>query len=179
MARLDVTLSDQKKLSFDLSSGKPLLIGRGEDADVRVEGDLHVSRRHAEVSLGTGKLKVRRLLGASNPVYQGGTPKDEFELPPGGVFVIGRTRFCYVDDAPARSPIELQHPPDAQAASPFAFKTMSVNDLYSMGAQSPIRWNELLELPAILRQRDSGRFHAHIAQLLRRSTRSSWACVLG
>lgn len=171
-------MPDHAPLSVELSSGKTLLIGRAEDADVRVEGDLHVSRRHAEVALGRGKLKVRKLMGASNPVYHAGAAKTEFELPPGGSFMIGRTRFTYVDEAAPEPAEALPSAGPGDLAAPTALKTMSVQDLYSMAAGSPLRWSDLLELPEILRSRDRADFYQHLARLLRVSTRSLWACVV-
>jgi adenylate cyclase len=48
------------------------------------------------------KLKVRKLAGASNPIFHSGHPTDSFELLSGGSFVIGRTTFTFTDGG--RSP---------------------------------------------------------------------------
>src|SRR5205085_90223 len=76
----------------------------GRDADWPVPWDAFVSRRHAELTWRNGRLKVRRLPEATNPVFQGGSPADSCEVAPGGEFVIGRTVFTVVEGGPALTP---------------------------------------------------------------------------
>ena len=56
-----------------------------------------LARRHAELTARGGKLKVRKLADAANPVFHAGVPDELFELVPGGAFVIGRTTFTFAD----------------------------------------------------------------------------------
>jgi len=58
-----------------------------------------LARKHAELTARGGRLKVRKLAGASNPVFHAGAPADSFELVPGGSFVIGRTTFTLHTEA--------------------------------------------------------------------------------
>ncbi|MBI3554258.1 MAG: hypothetical protein HY077_17305 [Elusimicrobia bacterium] len=174
-ASLEIAAKGAAPVRFELSSSA-VVIGRSEEADLRVAGDLHISRRHVQVSLEGGRLKVRRLGQASNPVYHGGAPADEFTLVPGDFFVIGGTRFTFVSDAADNARMKAS---SASDANPKLLKTISQTDLYSMGESSDrLKLLDLLELPEILRSRDRKDFYVHIAGLLRLSTGATWACVV-
>ena len=73
-----------------------VVLGREPDA-WNVPWEPFLARRHAELTLQGGRLKVRRLAAAANPVFHAGKPADSFELQPGGAFVIGRTVFTLAD----------------------------------------------------------------------------------
>lgn len=60
--------------------------------------DRLVSRRHVEVCWRDGRLYVRRLPDARNPVYVAGAPQDTFTRLVGEHFVIGETTFTLVED---------------------------------------------------------------------------------
>lgn len=175
-AWLEALPQDQPAVRRALLEGRRLVIGRADDADLRVESDLHLSRRHVEVRLDAGLLRVKRLQGASNPVYHGGIPQDEFSVRPGEHFLIGKTRFLFQTDAGAQASAAAA---DAPERDPLALKTISAQDLYSIapGGSDRLRLLDLLELPEILRRRDRQGFHAHIARLLRQAAGASWACV--
>lgn len=132
-----------------------------------------MSRRHAELWLEDGVLRVKRLPGAANPIYYLGEAQDEFAAEPGVPFVIGRTRFrLLAADAPEA--------PMGQTPTPRVDATLGPQELYALGASSDrLRLHDLLELPAILRTRDRRAFHLHIASLLRLATGARWACVAG
>lgn len=170
-SRIEATAQGKPTIAYSLTA-KRAIIGRAEDADLKVDHDLHLSRKHAEVWMDGGRLRVKRLPGAANPVYHSGIPRDEFALAPGEHFVIGRTRFMFVSDvAPA---VDLA----ATSPQPIALKTISAKDLYAINSESDrLRLLDLLELPEILRSRDRQDFHVHIANLLRMATGAIWACV--
>jgi len=173
---LEVAAKGVPPVRFELTSGL-VVIGRSEEADLRVTGDLHISRRHAEVIIEGDRLRVRRLGNASNPIYHAGAPKSEFALSAGDCFVIGGTRFTFISDKPAGTPAATA--PDAPQGSPHVLKTMNQTALYSMGdASDRLKLLDLLELPEILRSRDRKDFYVHIAGLLRLSTGAAWACVV-
>lgn len=173
-AHLEIAAKGAAPERHELGSGSAV-IGRAEDAELRVAGDPHLSRRHAEVSVQGERLRVRRLSQSSNPIYHAGVPKDDFSLMPGDFFVIGGTRFTFVVDKPAASGPAA---PKSNLA-PQMLMTMNRTNLYSMGESSDrLKLLDLLELPEILRSRDRKDFYAHIAGLLRLSTGAAWACVV-
>ena len=82
-----------------LPDGEAVVLGR--DADVwNVPWEAYLSRRHVEVTLHNGRLRVRKMYGASNPVFHSGKPADGFELAPAGAFVIGHTLFTLASPRP-------------------------------------------------------------------------------
>lgn len=85
-----------------------------------VPWDSFVSRRHAELTYSNGKLRVRQLETAQNPVFFHGQRSFQFELDPGEHFVIGGTSFTLVD-----------HPSESETGSdqPVEQKTFSAMEL--------------------------------------------------
>ncbi|QDU24100.1 adenylate/guanylate cyclase domain-containing protein [Urbifossiella limnaea] len=68
-----------------------------------------LSRRHAELEWSAGRLHVRPS-AARNPVFRDGDPVDgPFELGLGAAFVVGRTTFTVVPDAPSSSAPGARH----------------------------------------------------------------------
>ena len=97
---------------------RPLRVGErvtlGRDAGKwSVPWDDHVSRSHAEVVWQKGRLEVRRLPGAKNPIFFGGSEAAQFEVLPSDHFVIGGTTFTLTNDQvsfgdDARHPVKEQ-----------------------------------------------------------------------
>ena len=90
---------------------KPLIIGR--EGPWAVGWDRQVSRSHVEVQWKHGRLRVRKLSEATNPVFLRGKPNDDFSMKPGEQFVIGATMFTLADEkvtiaAEERSPVTEQ-----------------------------------------------------------------------
>ena len=86
-----------------LPPGEAVVLGRDPDA-WNVPWEPYLSRRHAELNWQNGRLKVRRLPGAANPVFHAGKPDDSFELAPAGAFVVGHTLFTVAPARPTPSP---------------------------------------------------------------------------
>jgi class 3 adenylate cyclase len=84
---------------IELREGAVLRLGRGADADGRVDGDPYMSRLHVEVVLEGDGLRVRRLPNATNAVFHGGVEKEELRLELGDSFVVGATRFRFASEA--------------------------------------------------------------------------------
>jgi adenylate cyclase len=80
-----------------LPEGESLILGRNA-GDWTVCWDKHISRQHAEVTWYGGRLWVRRLPTALNPIYVAGRPLDDFDAGPGDRFVIGSTLFTVCDE---------------------------------------------------------------------------------
>jgi adenylate cyclase len=85
-----------------LPADVPVVLGR-ESAEWSAPWEPFLARKHAELTARGGKLKVRKIAAAANPIFHSGGPVDSFELVPGGAFVIGRTTFTLADGA--RSPV--------------------------------------------------------------------------
>jgi len=90
---------------------KAVVIGRG--GPWATAWDRQISRSHVEVQWKHGRLHVRRLPSATNPVFLRGKQKDSFRIKPGEQFVIGSTMFTLADEkvtiaAEERSPVTEQ-----------------------------------------------------------------------
>ncbi len=79
-----------------LPHDSPVVLGRDSETWA-APWEPFLARRHAELTVRGGKLKVRKLAAAANPVFHAGRPDDQFELIPGGSFVIGHTTFTFTD----------------------------------------------------------------------------------
>ncbi len=97
-----------------LPPGEPVVLGRS--APWAVPWDEHISRRHAELCWRDGRLEVRQLPSARNPVYVDGTPTPQAEISPGQHFVIGTTTFLLTDEEVHVS-LDLPRPAEEQTFS--------------------------------------------------------------
>lgn len=148
-----------------------LVIGRGDDAGLVVP-DPRISRRHAEVWVMGDQLAVKKLAGASNPVFFRGQEQTLCFLSAGDMFVIGTTKFFILNHAP-----EPESPPTADEG-PNLSSTLSEVEMYSEADRGDrLRLLDLLELPEILATKGAAGSHTHIASLLRLGTGGRWACV--
>ena len=86
-----------------LTPGEVVVLGRDPEG-WNVAWEPYLSRRHAELTWRNGRLKVRRLPAAFNPVFHAGKPEDSFEVAPAGAFVIGHTLFTVASARPTPSP---------------------------------------------------------------------------
>ncbi|MBI4677770.1 MAG: adenylate/guanylate cyclase domain-containing protein [Elusimicrobia bacterium] len=163
-------------ITKELSEGAHLVIGRANQATLRIPEDLEMSRLHAEILVDGGLLVIRRNPESTNPVYRDGRPVDEFAISVGESFRIGQTKFTFM--APPR-PAPPSPAAGGCAPAHVEIMTMSAKDLYSMGDPGGrLKYSDLLEVPEILRKRDRKDFYAHIARLVRGSTDGTFACVV-
>jgi len=81
-----------------LPLGEPILLGRSA-GDWSVPWDMQISRRHAELFWDGGRLRVRKLPEARNPIFFHGRQVAECQLLPKEHFIIGRTSFLLVEQA--------------------------------------------------------------------------------
>ncbi|HEY3788961.1 MAG TPA: adenylate/guanylate cyclase domain-containing protein [Urbifossiella sp.] len=86
-----------------LPPGETIVVGRDATAWA-VPWEPYLSHRHAELTWRNGRLKVRKLHEAANPIFHAGKPEDSFELAPAGAFVIGHTLFTVAAARPTLSP---------------------------------------------------------------------------
>jgi adenylate cyclase len=94
-----------------LEPGGTYVLGRGGTADLTVDWDTHVSRRHAELAVRGEALDVRRLSASANPLCFEGREVESCRVAAGSMFVIGQTVFHLVSDgeqspSPAHTPVE-------------------------------------------------------------------------
>ena len=92
-ARLVWTRPDGEEVAFDLRP-QPMLVGRDEDADIRVDEPL-VSRAHARIE-GRGDGYVVLDLGSTNLTRVNGTVVSECVLRDGDAVQFGRAK-CRVE----------------------------------------------------------------------------------
>ncbi len=155
-----------------LEPGRAVVIGRTEDSDWTVSGEPFLSRRHAEVTLEGDRLQVKRLPSASNPVFLNGEESTEFSIGSGEYFTIGQTRFRFFIKENVKVSAEA-------SLTPQVAQTLTVQELYNMGGSSDrARLLDLLELPEIMRSKDSGDFYSHIAGMIRMASNAAWSCVV-
>lgn len=110
----------RQRWRMDLVSGEPEILGRDVAADLPVPWDPLVSRRHATLLFEGGRLQVRRLSPAINPLYFAGQAVESCELHLGEHFVIGGTRFVFSDTGSALVP------PSAQPVEEVSFNRQSL-----------------------------------------------------
>lgn len=103
-----------------LCDGKVQVVGRASGTWA-TPWDEQISRRHAELCWRAGKLEVRQLLDARNPIFFHGRTLDEFTAKPGEHFVIGGTTFTLVDEQ-VRLSLDEPVPVTEQSFSPQYLK---------------------------------------------------------
>lgn len=175
---LDVTSEGHDVRRVALAVGKRYTIGRTSEADVPVQEDHFLSRLHAEVDLNDGRLKVRKVAGAANPIGFQGKERDEFTLEPGQWFVIGKTRFTLVQEGSSTAGFERVSTTPTSESAPQLSHTLNDVELYEVeGHTDRLRLLDLLELPELLRNQPRAEFFVHLAGVLRLATSAKWACV--
>jgi adenylate cyclase len=122
-----------------LPVGAPVVVGR--TGDFAAPWEPFLSRAHAELTARGGKLKVRKLPSAANPLFHAGTASDAFELAPGGSFVVGRTTFTLL--AGAESPGSPGEPLDARTVAHRELDALAFRD-------APHRLDVLGKLPDVI-----------------------------
>ncbi|HLJ93922.1 MAG TPA: adenylate/guanylate cyclase domain-containing protein [Gemmataceae bacterium] len=124
MAKLIATgLVSGKKWQKSLPENQCLTLGR--DAQLwAVPWDAFISRQHAELIWRDGRLEVRRLANACNPIFCNGEEVTQLRLKPGESFVIGQTRFTLAND-PDQQPVLAERSVSAQELQSLPFRNAS------------------------------------------------------
>ena len=94
-------LSADGQSKYDVRDGAPMLVGRAPTCDVPVF-DPTVSRRHAELSLVAGGVKVTDL-GSANGTFVNGEKITDRTVRNGDVVTFGKVVFKLQDSAPPRA----------------------------------------------------------------------------
>jgi adenylate cyclase len=126
-----------------LPPDEPVVLGR-ESAGWCAPWEPFLARRHAELTVRDGKLAVRKLPGAANPIYCAGAEGAAFEVRAGGSFVIGRTTFTLAegDRAPA-SPSDDRPLLEARTVAHHELDRLAFRD-------APHRLDVLSRLPEVI-----------------------------
>src|SRR5262245_61910668 len=110
MAELLAQGKDASQRWQQLLPTHPVTLGRTGDSILQAPWDKKISRVHASLLWQNGQLYVRRLPISLNPIFYQGGPREEFQVPPGGRFVIGDTTFTVVGEAQPVAPAEPPAP---------------------------------------------------------------------
>jgi|GEM_PF-4667965 len=85
--------SSDQQMTWQISAGQTLSLGRSDSNDCAIPWDRRVSRKHARVSATVNHLIVECLPDASNLIWQDGHSLTKVELASGESFQIGQTNF--------------------------------------------------------------------------------------
>lgn len=129
-----------------MPEGQLVRLGRSPRTGWAVPWDLRISREHVDLYYHEGRLRVRCLETALNPIYRNGEVFKEFSIVPGEEFRIGGTVF-HLELIPDQTPTELE----SQTGSPLAeysFKQEDVEafDFRNADHRLEVLWN----LPRII-----------------------------
>lgn len=95
---------------FLLVGGDSYILGRGDDATLKVDWDERISRRHLELAAEADGVALRKLSTTSNPVFVDGVAVEQATIASSDSFVIGASRFelqqVTQSDSPGRQPIQ-------------------------------------------------------------------------
>jgi adenylate cyclase len=134
-------MQDQQRWRRGLPEGETVLLGRSA-GEWSVPWDEQISRRHVQLTWSDGRLHVRRVPTARNPVFVVGEPIEEADLRPGDSFVSGETTFTVTDEKP-----EVE----SNTASPVAEQEFRSQDLQQVAYRDPDRRLSILShLPELI-----------------------------
>ncbi len=89
-----IGFSADQRASIRLEPGQPLRIGRGEQMEMTIRWDPHLSRHHLTlVSQNDDTVHLTTEASAANPVFAAGQSITDTSLAAGDFFVIGQTSF--------------------------------------------------------------------------------------
>jgi adenylate cyclase len=134
-------MQDQQRWRRGLPEGRTLLLGRTA-GEWSVPWDEQISRSHAQLTWSGGRLHVRRMPTARNPIFVVGEAIEEADLQPGESFVSGETTFTVTDEKPER---------ESNTASPVAEQEFRPQDLQRVAYRDPDRRLDILShLPELI-----------------------------
>ncbi len=154
-----------------LPLGSPQVLGRG-GGPWSTPWDERISRKHAELIWQEGRLQIRLLPDARNPIFYRGRRQDQFEIQPGDHFVIGETTFTLANERVALGRNE---------PNPITERTFSIEELHSRPYRRPDQRMEVLgRLPDVITSsaNDTELFTRLINLLLGGITRAAAAAIV-
>jgi len=124
-----------------LTDGETVVLGRGEEV-WSIPWDKAVSRRHAELTWQSGRLRVHRLPTCRNPLFFRGKEDNNFDLNPGEFFVVGRTTLSL-------RAVGFDSTPDSKAV--VQSRTIRAGELEHIPFRdAPLRIDVLRRLPNVI-----------------------------
>ena len=149
-----------------LPEGETVLLGRAPRNGFSVPWDPLISREHAHIRLADGKLCVRELATARNPIFYAGQPAKQFDVEPEGEFLIGETTFRFeVGKQPATQPKIVEHILGDGASDPFDNASACLE--------------ALCQIPTLLAAaRNEEEFATHVVDLLLASLRGAMVAAV-
>lgn len=177
---VEIQNQSAKLASHKLEPGKRYVVGRSQTTDLRVEGDPYISREHVEVCVESDQLVVSRRSMATNPIVFKGTPTSACVLKTGDEVTIGQSTLRFktvVQEAPPKPDLTMSiRKVDRKPSNSHALKS---EELYEIGGDAGRRqFLFLLELPELMKTRPRQEVLAHVAKVLRTTTKAHWATVL-
>jgi serine/threonine protein kinase len=112
---LVLRLGDDRKEFKLLAGGPPIVVGRGADANLRIEQPL-LSRRHFELRWDEDRGLVLEDLRSANGTYVNGTIAQKARLKPGDVIRAGDAKIRVEFDPQAAAPVQPPTPTGAWIA---------------------------------------------------------------
>lgn len=152
-----------QKWRHAMPEGQTVRLGRSPRSGWAVPWDLRISREHVDLDYYDGRLRVRCLETALNPIYRNGACAKEFLLEPGDEFRIGGTVFRLEASADSKV-VGLQSKYDAPMAE-YSYKQEDVEafDFRHADHRLEVLWN----LPRIISvSRTDEEFAQHLVGLL-------------
>ena len=115
-------LSTTGEQSVDLAASKVLVVGRAVTSDVPIY-DPTVSRRHAELTLADGGVRIQDL-GSSNGTFINGTKITDTIAADGDVVTFGKVPFKVVEVTPPVAQAPVRHEAEGFSARPVPEATI-------------------------------------------------------
>ncbi len=177
---VEIQNQSAKQVARKLEPGKRYVVGRSKTADLPVEGDPYISREHVEVCVESDQLVVSRRSMATNPIVFKGAQTSACVLKTGDEVTIGQSilRFkTVVQDAPPKPDLTMSvRKVDLKPSDSHALRS---EELYEIsGDAGRVQFLFLLELPELMKTRPRQEVLAHVAKVLRTTTKAHWATVL-
>ncbi|MCA9039359.1 MAG: adenylate/guanylate cyclase domain-containing protein [Planctomycetaceae bacterium] len=86
-------MEPHQKDHFTLIPGESYVIGRDESADIVIDWDKAISRKHVRIDVSSDSLQMELHPDSTNPIFSDGRSTSSCRLKSGDIFVLGSTRF--------------------------------------------------------------------------------------
>jgi adenylate cyclase len=160
--------NNQQRCWASLPTDETIMLGRAPRKGLSVPWDPLISREHALLLVREGKLSVRELETARNPILMGGSPVKQFAVEPHGEFIIGETRFRFE----VREPI----PAERQTVAEHLLEGKSALAHFEDASACLAA---LCQLPGLMaKAQTEAEFAAGVVELLLTSVRGSLAAAV-
>lgn len=177
---VEIQNQSAKLATRKLEPGKRYVVGRSPTAELRVEGDPYISREHVEVCVESDQLVVSRRSMATNPITFKGAQTSACVLKTGDEVTIGQSTLRFkavIKEAPPKPDLTMSvRKVDLKPSNSHALKSEELYEISSDAGR--LQFLFLLELPELMKTRPRQEVLAHVAKVLRTTTKAHWATVL-